>query len=192
MNSISRINPQDTVILFVDLQEGIIEHSRTTPLDRLTKCVGALSKLAKLLDIPVVISGIEQNGKPAKVIPQIAESLGNLPVHHRTTADSFLNEEIVSAIKQTGRKTLLIAGVLTEIAVQLPSLTASDQDYKVYAVLDACGGASERTEQAALARMAKAGASTVSVITLALELAGDFREPKAQQAVGILYGLLRA
>ena len=97
-----------------------------------------------------------------------------------------------SAIQSTGRKTLLISGVATELAVQLPALTASDQGYKVFIVLDACGGMSERTEQAALLRMAKAGATTVSVMTLAGELAGDFRYPTAQQAIGILYEMAKA
>jgi len=62
----------------------------------------------------------------------------------------------------------------------------------VFVVLDACGGISERTEQAALQRMASAGATTVSVMTLAGELAGDFREAKAQQAIGILYEMAKA
>ena len=76
--------------------------------------------------------------------------------------------------------------------MQLPALTASDQGYRVYVVLDACGGMSERTEQAALLRMAKAGATTVSVMTLAGEMAGDFREAKAQQAIGILYEMAKS
>jgi hypothetical protein len=59
-------------------------------------------------------------------------------------------------------------------------------------VLDACGGMSERTEQAALMRMTKAGATMVSVMTLAGEIAGEFREPKAQQAIGILSEMARS
>ena len=121
----------------------------------------------------------------------IEASLGPLPIHHRTKCDSFLNDEIVSAIEATGRRTLLISGVATELAVQLPALTASDRGYRVYVVLDACGGMSERTEQAALLRIAKAGGTAVSVMTLAGELAGDLREPKAQQAVGILYEMAK-
>jgi nicotinamidase-related amidase len=192
-NSTSRINAQDAVILFADLQLGIIELTQTNPIDRLKKGVLALARLAKLLDMPAIVSGIGgENGSPAKVIPQIAEGLGALPTHHRTTCDSFLNEEIQSAIRATGRKTLLISGVATELAVLLPALTASDQGYRVYVVLDACGGISERTEQAALLRMAKAGATTVSVMTLAGELAGDFREVRAQRAIGILYEMAKA
>ena len=125
------------------------------------------------------------------MILALAEVLGDLPTDHRTTCDAFLNEAIVSAVKATGRKTLLISGVATELAVQLPALTASDQGYRVYIVLDACGGMNPRTEQAALLRLAKAGATTVSVMTLAGELAGDFREVKAQQAIRILYEMAK-
>ena len=192
-DSKSRIIAQDAIVLFADLQTGIVELSQTNPVDRLKSAVRALAKLAKLLGIPAVVSGVRgEDGKPSKMIPQIAEGLGDLPTRHRTTCDSFLNEEIVSAIEATGRKTLLISGVATELAVQLPALTASDRGYKVFVVLDACGGMSERTEQAALQRMAKAGATTVSVMTLAGELAGDFREAKAQQAIGILYEMAKA
>jgi Isochorismatase family len=192
-DSKSRIIAQDAIVLFADLQTGIVELSQTNPVARLKTGVRGLAKLAKLLGIPAVVSGVRgEDGKPSKMIPQIADGLGDLPTHHRTTCDSFLNEEIVSAIKATGRKTLLISGVATELAVQLSALTASDQGYKVFIVLDACGGMSERTEQAALQRMAKAGATTVSVMTLAGELAGDFREAKAQQAIEILYELAKA
>lgn len=192
-SSKSRIIAQDCVVLFADLQEGIVELTQTVPLDRLKKGVLALAKLAKLFGMPVVVSGVRRDdGSPAKVIPQIAEGLGTLPTHHRATCDSFLNEEIVSAIKATGRKTLLISGVATELAVQLPALSASDLGYRVYVVVDACGGMSERTERAALQRIAHAGGTAVSVMTLAGELAGDFREAKAQQAVGILYEMAKA
>jgi hypothetical protein len=191
-DSTSRIIAQDAIVLFADLQTGIVELGQTNPVNRLQTGVRALAKLAKLLGIPAVVSGVRgEDGKPSKMIPQIADGLGDLPTHHRTTCDSFLNEEIVSAIKGTGRTTLLISGVATELAVQLPALTASDLGYKVFVVLDACGGMSERTEQAALQRMAKAGATMVSVMTLAGELAGDFREAKAQQAIGILYEMAK-
>ena len=187
-----RIDPSDAVILFADLQSGIVELTQTNPIGRLKTAVKALGKLARLFDIPVFVSGVMgQDGSPAQVIPEIAEVLGALPTHHRTTCDSFLNDEIVAAIEATGRKTLLISGVATELAVQLPALTAAELGYKVFVVLDACGGMSERTEQAALLRITKAGATTVSVITLAGEMAGDFRDPKAQQAIGILYEMAR-
>jgi len=110
-----------------------------------------------------------------------------LPIHYRTTADSFENQSIKQTIEATGRKTLLTAGVATELAVQLPALSASDLGYRVFIVIDAVAGISERTEDAALRRITQAGASTVSIATLSGELAGDFSQPTAQQAIGILF-----
>ncbi len=191
--AVSRIDSQDVVILFADLQAGIVELTQTNPLPRLKRAVLGLAELAKLFNMPAIVSGIQgEDGSPAKVLPEIAQALGELPTHHRTTCDSFLNPDIVVAINGTGRKTLLIAGVATELAVQLPALTASDQGYRVYVVLDACGGMSERTEQAALLRMIQAGVTPVSVMALAGEIAGDFRQPTAQQAIGILYEMAKA
>jgi nicotinamidase-related amidase len=187
-SSPSRIDPQDCVVLFADLQSGIVELTQTITLDRLQKGVLALSKLTRLFEMPVIVTGVRgQDGGEAKMIPQIAEGTGDLPIHYRTTCDSFLNDGIMSTIQNTGRKTILISGVATELAVQLPALTASGQGFRVFVVVDACGGMSERTEQAAFLRMGQAGVATVSVMTLAGELAGDLREPRAQQAIGILY-----
>lgn len=191
-DSKSRIVPSDTVVLFADLQLGIVELTQTLSLERLRKGVLGLSKLAKTFGMPVFVSGIAgDDGSPAKVISQISDGYGDISVHHRTTADSFRNEDIVTGIKATGRKTLLISGVSTEVAVQLPALTAADHGFKVYVVVDACGGMSERSEQAALQRVIKAGGTTTSVLTLAGELAGDFRTPAAQQAIGILFEMAK-
>jgi nicotinamidase-related amidase len=189
----SRIDPNDAIILFVDLQTGIVELSKTIALDRLRKGVLGLSKLARTFGIPVIVSGVPgQDGSAPTMIPQIAEGLGEYPVHQRTTADSFRNEAIVAAIQATKRQTLLISGVSSEVAVQLPALTAADLGFRVFVVADACGGMSERTEQAAIQRIAKAGGALVSVMTLAGELAGDFRTAEAQAAIGVLYEMATA
>lgn len=188
----TRIDPKQTVILFADLQVGIVELTRTVPLEILKKSVSALAKLAALFDIPVIVTGIRgQDASSATIISEITDVLGPLPIYHRTTCDSLLNPEIVAALEATGRKTLLISGVATELAVQLPAVSAPSLGYSTYVVLDACGGIDERTERAALHRIAHAGATTVSVMTLAGEMAGDFRDAKGQQAIGILYSMAR-
>lgn len=188
----ARILATDSLILFADLQDGIADLPLTVSADRLKKGVKHLAKLAKLFEIPVIVTAVPGADGKASLLPEIAEELGSLPTHYRSTADSFLNEAIAGAIKDSGRKTILISGVATELAVQLPALTGIDLGYRTFVVVDACGGTSERTEQAALQRIAGHGGSTVSVMTLAGELAGDFSQPKAQQAIGILFAMASA
>ena len=185
----SKIAVNDALVLFADLQAGIADlPSLTVPYERLQKGVLGLARLAKIFGLPAVVSAVAgPDGSPARIMPEIAQGLGALPTHHRTTADSFENADIRKAIEATGRKTLLIAGVATEVAVQLPALSGADLGYRVFVVVDAVGGVSARTEDAALRRIAQAGGSTVSAVTLAGELAGDFGSPTGQQAVGILF-----
>lgn len=187
----SKIEAKDTLVLFADLQAGIADLPLTVPYARLQKGVLALARLAQLLEMPAFVAAVMgQDGSPAKIMPEIAQGLGEVPTHYRTTANSFENEAIRQAIQATGRKTILISGVATELAVQLPALSGSDLGYRVFVVVDASAGISERTEEAAYRRMAQAGASTVSIATLAGELAGDFSQPKAQQAIGILFEMV--
>jgi nicotinamidase-related amidase len=175
----SRITASDSIILFADLQEGIADLPLTVSAERLGKGVRGLAKLAKLFEIPVIVTAV-------------AGAEGEVPTHFRTTADSFLNQDILKAVKDSGRKTILISGVATELAVQLPALTGVDLGYRTFIVVDACGGVNTRTEEAAINRVTANGGSTVSVITLAGELAGDFSEPKAQAAVGIIFEMATA
>jgi nicotinamidase-related amidase len=189
----SRIDPNDAAILFVDLQTGIVELSKTIAVDRLKKAVLGLSKLANVFNMPAIVSGVPgQDGSAPKMITQIAEGIGGYTVHQRSTADSFRNDAISTAVKATKRQTLLISGVSSEVAVQLPALTAAELGYRVFVVVDACGGMSERTEQAAFERIGKTGCNLVSVMALAGELAGDFSSAEAQAAIGVLYEMATA
>jgi nicotinamidase-related amidase len=182
------LDPNDCIVLFADLQAGIVELTQTIPLDQLRKAVKGLAKLAKIFAMPIIVSAVAgEDGSPAKIIPQIEEGYGPYAIHHRTTANSLLHEDIVGLISKSGRRTLLISGVATELAVQLPALTAPELGLRALVVVDACGGMSARTEQAVLARATHAGTTSTCVMTLAGELAGDFREPVAQQAIGVVF-----
>ncbi len=187
----SKIAVNDTLVLFADLQAGIADLPLTVPYPRLQKGVLALSRLAQVLGMPAIVSAVRgQDGGPAVIMPEIAQGLGELPIHYRTSADSFENQAIKQVIEATGRKTILVAGAATEVAVQLPTLSGSDLGYRMFIVVDAVAGISARTEDAALRRIAQAGASTVSIATLSGELAGDFSQPTAQKAVAILFEMV--
>ena len=123
-------------------------------------------------------------------MPEIEDALGSLLIHYRTSADSLENADIKAAVESTGRKTLLIGGTVTEIAVQMAALSGLALGYRVFVVVEAVAGAGERTEDAAFHRLLQAGATTTSATALCLEIAGDFRQPKGQQAMKILGELM--
>ena len=181
------LSPESTVILFADLQAGIVERGSTNELPRLRRAVSALAKLASLFDIPAIVTTAPSADGTPLVIPEIAVALGELPQHMRTTTDAFLHAETRDAILETDRKALLIAGVATEIIVQHSALSGAAHGLQVQVVVDACSGLSTRTEDAALRRLVQAGIVTTSVPSIAGQLAGDFTQPKGGQALGILF-----
>jgi nicotinamidase-related amidase len=185
--SYAPLDPSQTVVLFADLQAGIIELSATNEVTRLRRAVSALAKLARLFDIPAVVTTAPGRDGAARVTPEIAAALGELPAHTRNTTDAFLHAPTRDAIISTGRRTLLVCGVASEIIVEHSALSAAAQGFQVQIVVDACGGLSLRTEDAALRRMTQAGIVTTSIASISGQLAGDFTQPKGGQAVGILY-----
>jgi nicotinamidase-related amidase len=185
--SYTPLNPDDIVILFADLQAGIIERGATSELSRLRQAVSALAKLARLFDIPAVVTTAPAPDGVPRVTPEIPAALGELPQYLRTTTDAFLHAPTRDAILKPGRRTLLIAGVATEIIVQHSALSGVAHGLSVQVVIDACSGLSPRTEDAALRRLAQEGVVTTSVPWVAGQLAGDFNQPKGNKAIGILY-----
>jgi nicotinamidase-related amidase len=189
--SYAPLDPKNAVVLFADLQAGIIELSATWEIARLRRAVGALAKLSQIFQIPAVVTTAATQSGEVSVTPEIAASLGVLPSHTRTTTDAFMHPATREAIAQTKRKTLLIAGVATEIIVQHSALSAAAQGYDVQVVIDACGALSHRTEDAALRRLGQAGVVITSTVSIAGQLAGDFSQPKGQQAIGVLYEIAK-
>ena len=185
--SYAPLDPRDAVILFADLQDGILDLANTQEPARIRGAVAALAKLAKLIAIQVVVTTAPGETGHPRVTPEIAAILGELPQSMRTTTDAFTHAPTREAIVATGRNTLLIAGVATEIIVQHSGLSAAAHGLATQVVIDACGGLSVRTEQAALARLAAAGVVATSIASLAGQLAGDFTQPQGGQAIGILY-----
>ncbi len=182
----SPLDPKTAAVLFADLQAGIIELGVTNELSRLRRAIAALAKLAHLFEVPTIVTTAPAEGG-ARVIPEIEAALGSLPHHQRNTTDAFTHQPTREAILKTGRKTLLVAGVATEIIVQHSCLSGIANGLHVQLVVDTCGGLSPRTEDAALRRLVQAGVVTTSVASLAGLLAGDFTQAKGGQAVGILY-----
>ena len=78
-------------------------------------------------------------------------------------------------MKATGRRQLLIAGVVTEVCVAFPALSAIEEGFEVFVVTDASGTFDAITRQATWDRMSAAGAQLMSWFGVACELHRDWR-----------------
>ncbi len=174
----------NTAVVFLDLQTEIIKNSITVKGKRVARAAAIVAKLAALHEIPAFLSAVPPGGD---YIADVLEPLGNPAPSMRTQTTAFADESIVSALSASGRKVLLLAGVASEIVVQHTALDAIAAGYEVYVIADACGGVSERTENAAWQRVTQAGAALLSVVSLAGELAGDFQTELGGKTLALMY-----
>mgnify|MGYP000925304457 CR=1 FL=1 len=85
------------------------------------------------------------------------------------------NADFVNAVKATGKKQLLIAGVVTEVCVAFPALSALEEGYEVFVVTDASGTFNQIARDSAWNRMSAAGAQLINWFGVACELHRDWR-----------------
>ncbi|MNT62550.1 nicotinamidase/pyrazinamidase [compost metagenome] len=85
------------------------------------------------------------------------------------------NEDFVEAIKKTGKKQLIIAGVVTEVCVTFPALSAIEAGFEVFVITDASGTFNEVTRHSAWFRMQAAGVQLINWFGMAGELHKDWR-----------------
>ena len=78
-------------------------------------------------------------------------------VPRKGEVNAWDNELFVKTVRDTGKKTLIMAGIWTSVCVMFPALDAKAAGYKVYAVIDASGDPSEMVSRTTLARFAQAG-----------------------------------
>lgn len=174
------------VVLFVDHQHGIAEGASTADPKSVDDGAAKFAKAAQIYGMPIIVSVVGVRGEP-ELTSRLADAVGNsVPMRRRNRPDSLAEPEIAAAIETTGRKTLLIAGIVTEIAVERVALSALDKGYRPQVVLDACNGKSERSEQAAILRMTQAGVEMTSVPTILGELIRDFSDPQTERAFPLL------
>ena len=172
------------VVLIIDELETVAPMGRTASAKQVDLAAAALVTAAKLFNIPIVISGVVFGSEP-KLTEALREALGDVQIHVRQTTDSFDDAAIREAIESTGRRTVLIAGIITEIAVQRAALGGKERGFDTRIVLDACNGASERSENAAVHRMNHAGVVLSSVPAIIGELAIDFADPRTPNLFGL-------
>lgn len=81
--------------------------------------------------------------------------------------------------EKTGRRHIIISAVTIGTCCAFSTLSMLQDGYKVYPVIDACGGWSKYETNAAVLRMANTGAEPVNVFPLACELQADWKNPTA-------------
>lgn len=172
----NRLSADNAALLMVDHQTGLMQLVRDYTPDEFKNNVLALADIGKLYNLPTILTTSFESGPNGPIFPEIRAIHPKAPFIARPgQINAWDNEEFVKAVEATGRKKLLIAGIVTDVCVALPALSALDAGYDVYVVADASGTTSTAVRDAALMRMAHAGAFITGWFSVSSELQRDWR-----------------
>ncbi|NMX73477.1 hydrolase [Pseudomonas sp. WS 5532] len=174
--TLSRLNKDDAIVLLIDHQTGLISLVQDFSPNEFKNNVLALADVAKFFNLPTILTTSFEQGPNGPLVPELKEMFPQAPYIARPgQINAWDNEDFVKAVKATGRKQIIIAGVVTDVCVTFPTLSALAEGFEVFVVTDASGTFNTTVQQAAWSRMMQAGAQMMNWFSVACELQGDWR-----------------
>jgi len=175
-----RLDKNNAAVLLVDHQAGLLSLVRDIEPDKFRNNVLALADLAKYFGLPTILTTSFEDGPNGPLLPELKEAFPDaLYIARPGQINAWDNEDFVNAVKATGKKQLIIAGVVTEVCVAFPALSALEEGFEVFVVTDASGTFNDVTRLSAWDRMSAAGAQLMTWFAVACELHRDWRNDVA-------------
>jgi nicotinamidase-related amidase len=180
---------EDCALVLIDYQNEMFEVIRSETDAALVELhVRLLAKTAKALDMPIVLSTVGVGfGFNGPTLPSVLAELEGIEPIDRTSMNAFEDDAFREAVKATGRKRLIIAGLHTEICLSFATVSALKAGYDVMYVTDAVGGRSQAAHRTGIERLAAAGAVPTTALAVNTELFRDWATPAAGAARDVIY-----
>jgi nicotinamidase-related amidase len=180
------IDPTDTALLLLDHQTGLFQNVKDIAVAQLRANVVALARVATMHGIPIITTASVPEGPNGPLMPELERVAPNaMYVPRRGEVNAWDNALFVNTVRETGRKTLVMAGVWTSVCVMFPALDAVAAGFKVYAVMDASGDPSEMASRTTLARFMQAGVVPTSANAVLCEVHRTWNRPDAAELAEI-------
>jgi nicotinamidase-related amidase len=168
------LDPEQSVVIIIDHEPqmyfGVEGASRISILNSVT----GLAKAAALFGVPCVLTTVEARSFSGPMAAAVQRVYPDIQPIDRTSINSWEDQNLKAAVMDTNRRKAIIAGLWTEACVAFPALCMRAEGYDVYAVTDACGGASKEAHDMAVLRMVQAGVKPVTWMQVMLEWQRDW------------------
>ncbi len=167
------LTPENCVVLLIDHQPSQLANVNSHEPTMVINNVTGLAKTARAFGVPTILTTINAK-RGGEIFKQIQAVFPDQKPIDRTFINSWEDRRVVEAVKNTGRKKLVIAALWSEMCLAQPVIHAMGEGYDVYAVTDASGGVSPEAHDLAIRRVVAAGAQPITWLAMAGELQCDW------------------
>ena len=181
-----RFTGDNAALLLIDHQVGTMGWAKSMPFEELKRNALMLAKTAKILKMPVVLTSSMEEYAQGPLLPELeailpaefADRIKRLGIVNAMDVENF-----AAAVKATGRRKIILAGVTNDVCTVYPALSLVSDGYQVQVVADAGASPSKFGDDMALRRMEKNGVTLTSTNQVIAELAGNWATPEGTQIV---------
>src|SRR6266705_2613461 len=177
------LTPDNCVVAFIDHQPQMLFGVSYPDRESIINHTVALAKASRVFDVPVVLSTVETQSFSGIMWPQLHAVFPKQTPIERSSMNAWDDQNFVAAIKATGRKKIVLAGLWTETCIALPTVQAIHDGYEIYVVEDCCGDVSQLAHDNAMKRVIQAGAKPVTALSTMLEWHSDWANRETYDAV---------
>jgi len=177
------LDPKNCALVLIDFQPQMAFGVKSIDGQTLVNNATGLAKAARVFDVPTILTSVAEKSFSGPTFKQLREVQPTSPIIDRTTMNCWEDPALVEAVRRTGRKKIVMAGLWTEVCIALPALDALREGFEVYVVTDACGGTSAEAHDRAIDRMVQSGASPITWLQFALELQRDWARQQTYNAI---------
>lgn len=177
----TRFSKEDSALLMIDHQSGIMQLVHDYSPAEFRSNVLALAKVGRVFNLPTILTSSYESGPNGPIIPELLEIHPDARIVQRPgQISAWDNEDFVTAVKATGRRNLIMAGVTTDVCLAFPAMQAASEGFNVYGVIDASGAHDFATQSMAVQRLVQHGVTPVTWLMVAAELQRDWRHETAE------------
>ena len=167
------LTPEESVLVLIDHQPFQFANLNSHEPSMIVNNVIGLAKTAKAFGVPVILTTVV-GARGGKIIKGIQDVFPNTEVIDRSFINTWQDERVVTAVKATKRKKLVLASLWTEMCLAMPAIQAKGEGFEVYVVTDASGGVSPEAHDMAVRRMVQAGIVPITWMALLGEWQRDW------------------
>ena len=178
----------DSTILLVDHQKTTIDWVKSLPRETVIASCRVLARMGVTFSMPLFLTTTMEDyvGPTIPEIQEVAPDAFQSRFKRGGILSCFDQPELAAAVKATGRKNLVLAGLTTDICLFWAARDAVRLGYNVMVVADACGTMSTLGDQTTFDRLRDLGAIVTVTNQVVTELQNDFGSPDGLKAQGIL------
>lgn len=168
------LKSEDSLLLIIDVQEKLV---KALDKDVIIKKVFNLTKSAKLLSIPVIVTEQYPKGLGSTVESIARELPESTPVFEKVSFNALDEEGVLSKIRTFNKKQIIICGIETHICVHQTAAALLREGFQVHVAKDACASRNKYEFKQGIERMEANGATITCVEIILFEWLKNAKNP---------------